>query len=79
VTAAGPATPAALTPLPDPRTAVARGAVVRQGLAESPPERWRRAAGPLLSSTSAPDGSLRLHRAVIRSARRGGGRLLDFP
>jgi hypothetical protein len=28
--------------------------VVRQGLAESPPERWRRAAGTFLSSTSTP-------------------------
>jgi hypothetical protein len=29
-----------------------QGPVVRQGLAESPPERWRRAAGTFLSSTS---------------------------
>jgi hypothetical protein len=54
MTAAGPATSTVLSPLPDQRRLSSQGPVVRQGLAKLPPERWRRAAGTLLSSTSTP-------------------------
>ena len=73
MTAAGPATSTVLSPLPDPRTAVVTGAggparigrVTARALAESG---WHVALVDINA-----DGSLRLHRAVLRSAKRGRG------
>jgi NAD(P)-dependent dehydrogenase (short-subunit alcohol dehydrogenase family) len=73
MTATGPATSTVLSPLPDQRTAVVTGAggpagigrVTARALAESG---WHIALVDINA-----DGSLRLHRAVLRSAKRGRG------
>ena len=46
MTAAGPATSTVLSPCLIRARLSSQGQVVRQGLAESPPERWRRAIVP---------------------------------